>query len=226
MENISIQTGFQDIEEKASCLPVQVKSLGSSISDDATLKRVNDAKVYIRSVRKEIKNFFEPMKTKAYAAYKEIDARWKEIERPAIEAEAHCDRLLAGYFAEQRRLKEEAERAERERIRKQKEEEEAALKAALEAEEKGQPQVAETILNTAAAAPPSAKISTPEKPKLENVHSRLDYDFEITDPDAIPREYLMPNEMLIRRVVKASKGKVSIPGIKVIAKEIVVTRGV
>ncbi len=41
------------------------------------------------------------------------------------------------------------------------------------------------------------------------------WGFEITDPDAIPREYLAVNEQMIRIVVKAMKDKTNIPGIRV-----------
>ena len=217
---------IETIEKTALALPDQVKSLGTKIEDKETLDRVNNAKLYIRKIRGQIKDVFEPIKKKSYAAYKEILEKWKEIEDPAIRAEQYCDRLLSEYFAEQRRLREEAERKRLEEERKRREEEERRLQEALKAEEKGDKEKAEQILNETAEEENNTKpVIIPEKPKLENVHGRVDYDFEITDPDAIPRQYMIPDETLIRRVVKASKGKIDIPGIKIIVKDRVVTRG-
>ncbi|MFW6132180.1 MAG: hypothetical protein ACOC5F_06260 [Candidatus Aminicenantaceae bacterium] len=214
------------IEKDALALPEQVKSLGERIEDEATLKRVNDAKLYVRKIRGRIKDVFEPMKKKSYAAYKEILNKWKEVEAPAIRAERYCDRLLSDYFAEQRRKREEAERKRLEEERKRREEEERRLQEAMEAEEKGDKEKAEQIINETAEEEKNTKpeITVPEKPKLDNIHSRLDFEFQIIDKDAIPRQYMVPDEKLIRRVVKASKGKVNIPGIKIITKDRIVAR--
>jgi len=219
-----MKTQIENIEKTAIALPEQAKSLGVKIEDEATLRRVNDAKLYIRKVRGQIKDVFEPMKKKSYAAYKEILNKWKEVEAPAIKAEQYCDRLLSDYFAEQRRIREEAERRRLEEERRRKEEEERRLQEAIEAEERGDKQEAEKIINETAEEENKPAVVIPEKPKLDNIHSRIDYDFEITDLKAIPRTYMIPNEPLIRRVVKASKGKIEIPGIKVIKKDIIVAR--
>ena len=218
-----INQELQQLEKRAGNLPAQVRSLGPKIQDQATLERVNKAKLYIRELRNEVRKVFEPMKKKAYAAYKEILDQYKKVEAPIIEAEKYCDRLLAEWFAEQRRIREEAERKRLEAIRKQKEEEERKLREALEAENAGKKEEAEKIINQVIEAKPP-EVKTPEKPKLKGVYSRIDYDFEIIDVTKIPREYMIPDETLIRKVIRASKGKVIIPGIKVIAKEIVVTR--
>jgi len=222
-----METQIETIEKTAIALPEQAKSLGTKIENEATLRRVNDAKLYIRKVRGRIKDVFEPMKKKAYASYKEILNKWKEVEAPAIKAEQYCDKLLSNYFAEQRRIREEAERRRLEEERRRKEEEERRLQEAIEAEEKGDKKKAEKIINETAEEEKNNKpaVVIPEKPKLDNIHSRIDYDFEIVDLKAIPRTYMIPNEPLIRRVVKASKGKIDIPGIKVIVKDRVVTRG-
>jgi hypothetical protein len=220
------QQKVEIIEKDALALPEQVQRLGVKIEDEVTLKRVNETKLYIRKIRGRIKDVFEPMKKKAYASYKEILNKYKEVEAPAIKAEKYCDGLLSDYFAEQRRKREEAERKRLEEERKRREEEERMLQEAIELESKGDKEKAEQIINESAEEENNARseVVIPEKPKLDNIHSRLDYDFEIVDKEAIPRQYMIPDEKLIRRVVKASKGKVNIPGIKIITKDRVVAR--
>jgi len=215
------------IEKEALALTKRVESLGVRIESKESLKQVNDAKLYIRKIRNRIRDIFEPMKKKAYASYKEILNKWKFIEEPAIRAEKYCDRLLSEYFAEQRRLREEAERKRLEEIRRQKEEEERKIQEAIEAESNGDKKMADQILNESAEEENNSKpaVVVPEKPKLNNVHSRVDYDFEIVDIEAIPRQFMIPDETLIRKMVKASKGKIDIPGIKIIKKDVVVIRG-
>lgn len=220
------QIEINEVETKASALPAQVQSLGLKIEDEATLKRVNDAKLYVRKVRAKIKGIFEPMKTAAYASYKGILNKWKEIEAPAIEAEGFCDMLLSDYFAEQRRKREEAERARQAEIQKQKEEEERRLQEALKAEIEGDKEKAEQIINETAEQENNyqSAVIVPEKPKLDKIHSRLDYDVEIVNEADLPRKYLMANMPLLRSDARESKGKAKIPGVRIIVKEIVVTR--
>ena len=214
------------IELEAQNLPALVQSFGTKIETEDTLKRVNDAKLGIRKLRGKIRSVFEPLKTNAYSSYKGIMEQWKEIEAPALEAENVCDRLLSFYFAEQRQAREEAEIKRLDEIRKQKEEEERLFLEALNAEAEGDKEKAERIINEVAIQENDAKptVVVPEKPKLDNIHSRIDYDIEIVDEILIPRPYLMVNETMIRRIVKASKGKTVIPGVKNIVKDIVVTR--
>lgn len=223
MENLSIEVLNQD----ARALPIRLQEIGEKIENEEGLQVVNTIKLAARKLRNNIKKVFEPLKKQAYGSYKNILDQWKEIEAPVIKVERSCDRLLSEYFAEQRRKREEAEKERLKEIQKRKEEEEKRLQEALKAEAEGDREKAEQIINKSAEEEKAVQSSVviPEKPKLDKIHSRKDYDFEITDPEALPREYMMPNEALIRKVVKASKGKISIPGIRVIIKDIIVTKG-
>jgi len=227
MENIETsEVKKSEIRKEALALPEQVKSLGTKIEDEITLGRFNNAKLYIRKIRQRIREVFEPMRQTSYAAYQEVLKQWKEIEAPAIQAEKYCDDCLKAYMVEQKRIKDEAERKRAEEERKKKEEEERKLQEALKAEEKGDTEKAEQILNETAEEEKNAKteIDVPKKPELSGLRTWDDYDFEITDEAKIPRMYMIPNESLIRKVVKTSKGKVEIPGIKIIVKPVIATK--
>lgn len=54
--------------------------------------------------------------------------------------------------------------------------------------------------------------------KIEGVTKRTIWKFEITDPTAIPREYLAIDEKKIGAVVRALKADASIPGVRVYAE--------
>ena len=47
----------------------------------------------------------------------------------------------------------------------------------------------------------------------------VSYSFEIVDTAAIPAEYMMPDEKKIGAVVRATKGSITISGVKVIKRE-------
>ena len=60
---------------------------------------------------------------------------------------------------------------------------------------------------------------------MQGTTIRNRYDFEIVDPNLIPREYLLVDTTAIGKVVRALKDKTNIPGIKVVIRQDIVTRG-
>lgn len=62
------------------------------------------------------------------------------------------------------------------------------------------------------------KIDIPEHEKTTFIK---DYDIEIIDGALVPNEYKVIDTSLIKRVVKDTKGKIVIPGVKIIEKKIV-----
>jgi len=67
----------------------------------------------------------------------------------------------------------------------------------------------------------------PAPAKADGVNLRDNWTFEIVDESLIPREYLIPDEVKIRKVVVALKDKTNIPGVKAINRPIIVkARGV
>lgn len=208
------------------------------------------------------------------AQAKALEAKRKELIAPALEqqrrindffrvpieacqeARKRIDRAMGAYEAEQRRIREEAERAAREAARKERErmEREAAAAAekarqarereeakARELEAAGRAERAEAMRaqaeareaqrqadidaqRAAAAAVPEQPVVHHEAPKAAGISTRTDYDFEIVDSALLPREYLVPDEVAIRRVVRALKDRTNIPGIRLIEKRVSTAR--
>lgn len=53
----------------------------------------------------------------------------------------------------------------------------------------------------------------------KGISAREEWDFEIVDANAVPREYLMIDEKVIRAMVKARKGQTKIPGVRVFSRK-------
>lgn len=64
-------------------------------------------------------------------------------------------------------------------------------------------------------APSVARV---DRPALGGIGIGELWDFRITEPAALPREYLMPNDVAIRKVVRAMKDRTKIAGIEVFAR--------
>lgn len=160
--------------------------------------------------------------------WREIDDARKEMKRPIDEAakrvqaffskplafleqaESIIKSKLVAYQNEQERLRREEQRKAEEAARKERERLEAqAAKAAAS----GKVEKAEQIAERAAAV--VAPVIQREAPKVAGIKTREVWQFEVTDPSAVPREYCSVDETKIRKVVGALKGDTKIAGIRV-----------
>lgn len=200
---------------------IEVNTLALSVPDQAKMITVitnnNDYTkaanilLTIKEIRKKIEATFKPIKQKFDAAKKEVLDQEKAADRPLIEAEMYIKPLISGYLLEQERIRKEEERRLQEQARK--EEEERQLQEAILAEQSGHKDEAEAIMEAPVQAPP---VVVPKAvPKVEGISMRENWDFEIVSESLLPRQYLMPNLVAIRQVVRGLKGNSNIPGVKV-----------
>jgi hypothetical protein len=196
---------------------------------DGLSKAVLDFKI---STPDELKNSAEFLKS-LKASAKNIDEKRKEITRPIddikkrvmdffrpistqlSEAETTLKKAVLSYQREQERIRREAEqkailaaRAEEERKRK-------ALEArAKKAAEKGQEEKAELLKEQAQEVYVPAVVQAPAVEKVAGISTRKNWTFRIKDLSKIPREYLIVDEKMLKKLAVASQGKISIPGVE------------
>jgi len=205
---------------------------------------LRDVAAYI----KRVGEITEPVVTAAHKAHQAAVLQRTNLLRPAENAKRILGTRMAAYEQEVARQHREAEAArerervaleaaERERVaaeqrRLQAEADDRQIAAAAAAEAAGDAQLAERIVSERplVTLPPPRPVfvppvAAPLAPAVAGVSFRDDWDFEVTNLAAIPREYMMPDEVKIRRVVKAMRGACSIPGIKAIPKRVTAVRG-
>lgn len=150
-------------------------------------------------------------------------------------AETTIKAAIGTYQAEERRKAEEARRAAEEAARQERERLEAERKAAEEAakaaaaagdeEAAAAAQAQAVVLAAEAEVVEHLAPAVVEQPtKLAGIATRQDWDFEIVDEAAIPREFLVVDEKKVRAYVKAMKSDAKIPGVRVFAKEVIAAR--
>ena len=159
---------------------------------------------------KRVEAIWSEAKSKSYAAYKSILDTIGSFTKPLQEAKKVIGQKAYTWKREEdekrrreeARLREEAQqRAEEERLRE-------ASQLAAEGKEEQADQVLEKPIIV--EAPKIERVS-----KVENAAMRENWQFEIVDENAIPREYLIPDRVKIGKVVKALKGETKISGVKV-----------
>ena len=167
----------------------------------------------------------------------EAAARRVEEERQRLVEEALRRARVAEEQAESRRqqLEHEGERLAQEAANKANDK--AALKRIdeererlrLQAEKNRKIAEEETTLAIDEAAKAEAAMApapiVPEAPKTAGLAMRDNWCFEVVDPAAVPREYLIINEVAIGKIVRALRGKIEIPGVRVFNRPIMASVG-
>jgi hypothetical protein len=218
----------QAVSRKSSELTIQAEAI--KVLDPATQQRASEILLAIAAMRREIAETFKPMKDAAYKAHRVICDQEKMLDTPLAQAEFAIKGQIGSFVQEQQRLAREAEERAREEARLAAEEEsrrrtqEQAIEQAIDLEARGNLEAAEAVLAAPAPVPvryvaPAAV--APQVAQVKGVATRFEWDFRIVDFNKIPREYLMVNEAAIRSVVKATKGKIDIPGVEAYEKTVV-----
>lgn len=212
MEIIDLKQEFEsNIREYVASLPMKITDNESYLLFAGELQE-------IKRRQKVIDDRLEPEKKKAYVAYMAWNDLIKELKAPLLAREAFDKKEMAAWDQEQERIRREEEKRLQEEARKR--EEEARLQAAIEAEQHGEREEAEAIINERPAYVPPVVLPK-STPKVSGISYRDNWTFRITDPNKIPREYMVPNETAIRKVVSALKDKANIPGVEAYNERIV-----
>ena len=194
-----------------------------TVNDSETMKKANDFLVNIKTLRKEVSETFNPIIEKAHLTHKEAVAQKKRHEEPLKEAEQILKLRVSGYLAElekkrremERLLKEEEERIEREKAEN--------LKKAQEAIESGDTKTATELIEKSESVLPTVEVPR-EEPLPEDTQIRKIWKWEVTDLNAVPREFLVPDNAKITKEVRALKEKAQISGIRIYQESSVAVR--
>lgn len=165
----------------------------------------------------EVTGFFKPMKDSAYQAHKAVCDREKAMLTPLKNAEKIVKKTMGDYLMEQERIRREAEEAAR---RAAEEERERKLKEAMALEAAGDKEGAEAAVEEAVVMDEATGYSVPApvKPKVSGVSTSKDWEITSIDTAKVPVNFsgmeLRPvDQAAVMRLIRASKGSISIPGI-------------
>jgi len=211
---------IQKIEEKVLPLPDRAKAI--TVTDPEELEKAQGVLIAIKKMRVEVDKTFDPIIKKAHEAHKEAIEQKRKYTNPLDAAEKLLKPRISAYLLKLEEERREAERRERERLEAQKRAEEEQIQKAIEAEENGDLEEAEKILDQEPVR--FDPVAVPQKPALSNIHTRKNWKWRVVDPEAIPRKYLKIDEVKINKVVRILKNKADIPGIEVYQEQTVASR--
>jgi hypothetical protein len=229
-ENEAQGTGIvaaPEIKSRALELQARVKSI--VVRDQATLDAANDFLHELDAMIEQIDKTFNPQIAKAHELHKSLLAEKKKFTEPLELAKKVIGQRVAIHVTA---LQEKRREAERVRLAAEDEARRLAEKAVDKAEKleaggnggKAAKVIEEThdkVEAIMAAAP-----EIPEEADTSGLVIREDWKFSIVDASLIPREYLVPDEKKIGRIVRALKGDANIPGVRVYSEKSTAVRSV
>lgn len=204
----------------------EVDAKALSVIEEANLVNIVDSKAYlqagglwsdIRDMKKQVDLTFKPIITKLHQAHKEAIAQRAKIFNPLEKAGKTVKYAMEKYDFDQEEIRKKEEKRLREIARK--EEEERQLAEALEAEQNGEKEEAEAILEEPAYVPPVVIQKTTPKLKGGPVY-RTVWKFRILDKRKIPVDFMTPDIVTIGQVVRAMKEATNIKGVEVYSERV------
>jgi len=208
----------KEVETKALTIVEQAKSV--KVADNQSYTNAGILWKQIGDMIKEVKETFDPICEAANKAHKEATGKRAKFLNPLVSAQKSIKQLMSAYDAEQERLRLEEERRLFEIARKQ--EEERRLMEAIAAEEAGEIEEAETIIEEQEYVPPV--VVQKSIPKMEGgpvyrtiwsaeVVSIKDLCRAVSEGKASP-ELVLPNMPALNKLAVALKDTLQIPGVK------------
>jgi len=193
------------------------QTIDNVLAEMAQLKIASDAEMVTaaewlkrcKETAKLVKDHFEPDRLANYTAYKAVTDTIKAYTDKLDKAERIVKRQLADYQWEQEQKRRDEQRRLEDLARKQ--EEERRLQQAVETGD-------ETVLDEPMIVP-TVHVEPP--PKVEGVSYAEHWTFEVKDERLIPREYMTPDLKKLGAMVRATKGAIEIPGVRIYSEKTV-----
>lgn len=132
-------------------------------------------------------------------------------------AEGFIKKAMLAFTSEQGRVR----RAEEERLREEQRKEAARLANLAEKARarKDEAKAAEFEARQANVESTQVVVAPAAIPKAPGISTREIWEYEIVDATQIPADYLIPDHPLIGQTVRATKGKVTIPGVRIFSRK-------
>jgi hypothetical protein len=211
-------TPVRELETKALTLAEEARAL--KVTDQPSYDRAAERLLAVADLRREIIDHHAPMKRKAHEAWQAVIAAEKRLLDPILAAQGIYKAGIAAYEAEQRRLEAEA-RAKAEAAARRAAEE-ARERELEQAEAEGADAEEITAMINAPLVVAHATVEPTFQP-TKGVSLAATWKGEVTSLDQLVRAIaagkanigmVMPNEVAINQLARATRGTLQIPGIR------------
>lgn len=213
---LEIRTTEESLQKQVGTIESQAHSMVIACQSD--MEAAAELARTIASRKKFVKEFFEPMRIKAKEAYDAVLTRKNDMMKPLEDADKALRAKMGSYAAEQDRIRRQKEQEMRMKAQQEanKKLDEAAMAEAAGDIDGAVAAYAEAEIMDGISACGSIAVSGR---KLNGVTQSKDWNIVSIDSNEVPVNYqgmeLRPvDKSAIMRLIRASKGKIIIPGVK------------
>ena len=219
MENKAVMV----IEKDAKDIVAQAGAI--VISNQQQYEGANEFLRADKQLQKRIHEAFDEIVASAYKTWKAAGQKRTDYLEPVVAAEKAVKGKMIDYTEEMERIRREEQRkidakAEADAEKERKRLAERAAKWAA----KGNEAKAEAIQEQAEEVQVETQVVAPKIEKAEGVSFQTIWKFKIIDANKIPREYMMPDEIKLRRMAGAMKGIIQVAGVEFYSEKILKSR--
>lgn len=216
--------GIEGLRIEALSIPERAGEI--KVEDQISLDSALEILKVCKLMRRKIDDLMDPIIKRDNDMHKADLEQKRALKAPILTAEDIVKPQVASYRRKLEDARWEAEEKARRAIEAKKKEEEELLKKALKAEEKGEVEEAEDLLEEAVAKVEEAPQevtdlkSVPKAPDPKGTTLRKVWKYRITDPEKVPREFMILDEKKIGFFARTYKGSKEIPGIEIYSEDI------
>ncbi len=218
---VEVQTKIKETTESLSIYDNYIiESLEKYRTSAEDLKSIKAKAKELDETRKSLTAPMDESKKKIIALFKQPLDFLKQAEESVKKAMVNWNTIQEEIRqAEEARLA-QLQRQEADKLRQQAAKEVAKIELLKTEKAKEAARVkAEKLQAEAVATIAIAPVVESKAEEISGISTRKVWQFRILNADDIPREYMMPDEKYIGQIVRASKGKKEIPGIKIYSED-------
>jgi hypothetical protein len=206
---------IEKIESESSLVTTEASSFVIK-TDDIYVKAMQYVTARLKPMKKFIEGEFDPSIKQAHDLWKGLIAKRDKYISPIDEAIRILDSKGRTFRAEQERIRQEEERKAQELARK---EAERLQKLAEKAKARGDEGKAEAFAAKAQETASITPVVATKVSAVEGIKVRKIWKYRIVNPLSIPREYLIPNEVMLGNVARATKGTLNVAGVEFFSED-------
>ncbi len=207
---------YEDDDKKTEALALQGRAMAIVVRNQDDLDAANRFLIEIKARQDYFAGLYDPQIKKASDLHKSLLADKRQFTDLLDKAASVIKPKIANYLYEEDQKRLAAARARQLAEEQAAREAEKAADKAHELIENGKEGKVAAVVEKAAEKIEAIKAAAPVIPSIPvaDFSMRTTWDFEIVDAMLIPREYLVPDEVLIRKITRAHKGQKTIPGVR------------
>jgi len=202
-------TTVSEVEQESSALVREAQGLAVATAQD-----YEGAAGFLRGIkgmRARIDEAFDPIISAAHRTHREACRQKQKIEAPVIRAETEIKGKMGEYLAVEERTRREEEARLQAQAKAQ--EEERRIAEAMALEQTGDHAAAEQAIAAPVDVPPV--ILPTMQARVDGISVRESWKHEITDENAVPREFCSPDPKKIGAHVRSGMTAIKpIPGVR------------